>query len=638
MSLIPSRSKNLLCRLSSCCFNCYCRLFFISFWANFAAILLKVQEKCFTTPTMEIQSLQEALKVEIQCHQKLVAQMKQDPQNGELKKQIHERQSRITALSEKQKVAVRSCPIGGTLPIPLIKSPSQSIAISVLPAKNPVTMVTAHINGQKTASTDPPQTVPINLQTTNKLVGSAFSSVGRRVLDASNAQVPRQALGTITAVPIKVPQVSSLQRLAGQVSTVLPQVRPKTLIPDSLPVSPCREQTSKQPQAFHKATVVSIKNPSPALPIANNTASHVQKTSSPLQSVLDSPSGSSSPLSSAGVAYAIISTSPSAATSVNTSTVSVVNDSIKVQPLLISTDSKVIIIHPQVQTLPENKEEIKKSSEEPTQGLFVTKKKKEENAEKVAFMVALGLVTTEHLEEIQSKRQERKRRSTANPAYSGLFEPEKKRLPSNYLNNPLFLTARANEDPSWKGELLHDTHCSGCKHAGGRLQPCGTCSRAYHHECLEPPMKIAQKGVWVCPKCHHKVLKKEENMQWPGTVDASHTYIAHKTVKEEEKRKLLTRGSELKHDHSQLKEKDRFLSSAIVKCLEQKNNLLVQQKGIQSSLERLKHLIRLIQSEQMIQVTMTTTTTSSLLSIPWIKPSATSATVQKALQQSHGNK
>lgn len=68
-------------------------------------------------------------------------------------------------------------------------------------------------------------------------------------------------------------------------------------------------------------------------------------------------------------------------------------------------------------------------------------------------MVALGLVTTDHLEgkltahkalvsqtnqvilvqfcssillcaEIQLKRQERKRRTTANPAYSGLFEPE----------------------------------------------------------------------------------------------------------------------------------------------------------------------------------------------------------------------
>ncbi|XP_030395677.1 PHD finger protein 21A-like isoform X2 [Gopherus evgoodei] len=56
---------------------------------------------------MELQSLQEALKVEIQCHQKLVAQMKQDPQNGDLKKQIHERQSRIAALNEKQEITFR---------------------------------------------------------------------------------------------------------------------------------------------------------------------------------------------------------------------------------------------------------------------------------------------------------------------------------------------------------------------------------------------------------------------------------------------------------------------------------------------------------------------------------------------------
>ncbi|XP_023253440.1 PHD finger protein 21A-like, partial [Seriola lalandi dorsalis] len=51
--------------------------------------------------------------------------------------------------------------------------------------------------------------------------------------------------------------------------------------------------------------------------------------------------------------------------------------------------------------------------------------KKEENPEKLAFMVSLGLVTHDHLEEIQSKRQERKRRTTANPVYSGaVFEPE----------------------------------------------------------------------------------------------------------------------------------------------------------------------------------------------------------------------
>ncbi|XP_042610587.1 PHD finger protein 21A-like, partial [Cyprinus carpio] len=55
-----------------------------------------------TGSMMELQTLQEALKVEIQVHQKLVAQMKQDPQNADLKKQLHELQAKITALSEKQ--------------------------------------------------------------------------------------------------------------------------------------------------------------------------------------------------------------------------------------------------------------------------------------------------------------------------------------------------------------------------------------------------------------------------------------------------------------------------------------------------------------------------------------------------------
>ncbi|NXF06782.1 PF21B protein, partial [Smithornis capensis] len=451
----------------------------------------------------------------------------------------------------------------------------------------------------------------------------------------------QQTLGTITAVPIKVPQVSSLQRLAGQGPAVLPQVRPKTLIPDSLPISPCRDQPSKQPPTFQKATVVSIKNPSPALPTANNTVSHVQTAHSQSQSV---PEPLSSPLSSAGVAYAIISTSPSNAAPLSTSaTVSVGTDSIKVQPLLISADSKVIIIQPQVQTQTESKVETKKPPEESAQGPPATKKKKEENPEKIAFMVALGLVTTEHLEEIQSKRQERKRRSTANPAYSGLLETERKRLASNYLNNPLFLSTRGKHRvpraltfPVLQSEIHHDEHCTACKR-GVNLQPCGTCPRAYHLSCLDPPLKTAPKGVWVCPKCQQKVLKKDDNVPWTGTLAIVHSYVTHKTVKEEEKRKLLKRSSELKSEHRQLEEKDRLLNNAVKKCLELKTSLLAQQKGTQSSLERLKTLIRLIQNEQMIQVTMTTTTTSSLLSMPWIKPSPGSAAMHKALQPSQGN-
>ncbi|XP_042325436.1 PHD finger protein 21B isoform X3 [Sceloporus undulatus] len=579
--------------------------------------------------------------------------MKQEPQNGDLKKPIHERQSRLAALNEKQKLALRvgsqeaegrgrgggssSSPsrvlktpgVGGG-PLSSSSSSPPSLALSVLRAQAPVAMVTAHLNGAGGGggSTSAQRTPPS----------------GALHLQAKLGPGPRrrplaQNLGTITAVPIKVPQVSSLQRLAGQRPAVLPQVRPKTLIPESLPISPCRDQPSKQPSTFQKATVVSIKNPTPALPTANNTVSHVKTPSSQSQSITEATT-IPSPLTSAGVAYAIISTSPNNATPINNSAaVSVVNDSIKVQPLLISADSKVIIIQPKVQTQAESKVEIKRPPEESAQGPPATKKKKEENPEKIAFMVALGLVTTEYLEEIQSKRQERKRRSTANPAYSGLLETERKRLASNYLNNPLFLSTRANEDPCWKNDVSHEDYCSACKH-GANLQPCGTCPRAYHLNCLDPPVKTVPKGVWVCPKCQEKVLKKDENMPWAGTLAIVQSYVTHKTVKEEQKRKLLKRSSELRGEHRQLEEKECHLTNAMKKCLELKSSLLAQQKGVQSSLERLKTLIRLIQNEQMIQVTMTTTTTSSLLTVPWIKPSSASAAataVHKALQPTQGN-
>ncbi|KAF7461392.1 hypothetical protein GHT09_015139 [Marmota monax] len=450
----------------------------------------------------------------------------------------------------------------------------------------------------------------------------------------------KQALGAITAVPVSGPQVSSLQRLAGQGAAVLPQVRPKTLIPDSLPVTPGRDRPPKQPPTFQKATVVSIKNPSPALPTANNTVSHVPTPGGQPQALAE-PTAIASPLSSAGVAYAIISTSPSNAAAIAPSTaVPVVSESLQVQPLLISADSKVIIIQPQVQSQPESSAEPRPPTEEPSQGAQATRKKKEdpppsqESPEKVAFMVALGLVTTEHLEEIQSKRQERKRRSTANPAYSGLLETERKRLASSYLNNPLFLTARANEEPCWKSEITQDEHCAICKR-GASLQPCGTCPGAYHLSCLDPPLKTAPKGVWVCPRCQQKALKKDEGVPWTGMLAIVHSYVTHKTVKEEEKQKLLQRGGELQSERQQLEERDRQLASAVKKCLELKTSLLARQRGTQSSLDRLRALLRLIQGEQRLQVAMAATSPTPLLAGPWTKPPA--ATMRSTLQHPQGH-
>ncbi|RVE56605.1 hypothetical protein OJAV_G00222710 [Oryzias javanicus] len=84
---------------------------------------------------MEVPGLQEALKVELQCHQKL---------------------------------AVHSCPVGASKPLSLIKPSGQSIAISVVPAKTPVSVVTAHRNGQRPAGGEPLQTSPVNLQASGR--------------------------------------------------------------------------------------------------------------------------------------------------------------------------------------------------------------------------------------------------------------------------------------------------------------------------------------------------------------------------------------------------------------------------------------------------------------------------------------
>ncbi|TRY53776.1 hypothetical protein DNTS_024239, partial [Danionella cerebrum] len=241
-------------------------------------------------------------------------------------------------------------------------------------------------------------------------------------------------LGALTAFPIKVPHFTSLQRLAG-----LPQVRPKTLIPDSLPHSPCREQQSAQTLAVPQSVaVLSPKSQGPSLPTANSTFSHERLSKVPEESsILPSTSIASS---SPGVAYAIISATSPAAHGLPG-----VTEGLKVQPLIFSPDSKVIIIQPQISSNTpssptshaSNENLVKTPSPNPAPS-----SREEEDPEKVAFMVALGLVTADHLEEIQSKRQERKRRSTANPAYSGLFEPERKRLASHFL----FLSTRGWQD------------------------------------------------------------------------------------------------------------------------------------------------------------------------------------------------
>ncbi|XP_053416394.1 PHD finger protein 21A isoform X8 [Nycticebus coucang] len=578
---------------------------------------------------MELQTLQEALKVEIQVHQKLVAQMKQDPQNADLKKQLHELQAKITALSEKQKrvveqlrknlivkqeqpdkfqiqplpqsenklqtaqqqplqqlqqqqqyhhhhaqqsavpspnltasqktVTTTSMITTKTLPL-VLKAATATMPASVVGQRPTIAMVTA-INSQKAVLSTDAQSTPVNLQTPSKVTGpgaEAVQIVAKNTVTLVQATPPQ---------PIKVPQFIPPPRLTPR-PNFLPQVRPKPVAQNNIPIAPAPPPMLAAPQLIQRPVMLTKFTPT-TLPTSQNSIHPVRVVN--------------------GQTATIAKTFPMA----------------QLTSIVIATPG-TRLAGPQTVQLSKpslEKQTVKshtETEEKQTESRTITppaapKPKREENPQKLAFMVSLGLVTHDHLEEIQSKRQERKRRTTANPVYSGaVFEPERKKSAVTYLNSTMHpgTRKRANEEHWPKGDI-HEDFCSVCRKSG-QLLMCDTCSRVYHLDCLDPPLKAIPKGMWICPRCQDQMLKKEEAIPWPGTLAIVHSYIAYKAAKEEEKQKLLKWSSDLKQEREQLEQKVKQLSSSISKCMEMKNTILARQKEMHSSLEKVKQLIRLI--------------------------------------------
>ncbi|XP_055505714.1 PHD finger protein 21Aa isoform X4 [Leucoraja erinacea] len=567
---------------------------------------------------MELQTLQEALKVEIQSHQKLVAQMKQDPQNADLKKQLHELQAKITTLSEKQKKVVEQLRKDlmvkqehheGKLPmqqpqilpqqqqqiVPQLSSPQKTInepsivttkaipltllkTTHTMPASvvspRSIAMVTALSNPQKSVVNADSQNTPINLQITNKLTTLGVDAV--RIMPKSTVQLQVQ---TTNSPPIKVPQFIPPPRLT-QRPTLLPQVRPKPVMPNSIPIAPAPVFTTSQ--LIQRPVVLTKFTPT----TQPSTANSIHQT----RIVNGQPTAVTKTLPTAQLTGIVIATSGPKVPSPQQLKLSKTNLENKTIKLQVEWE--------------ERRNDASPSSPVPP------KPKKEENPEKVAFMVSLGLVTHDHLEEIQSKRQERKRRTTANPVYSGaIFEPERKKTAVTYLNSPVQpgTRRRANEDQWLKGLPYLATTATLQRGPVSKLQ-----DEANNVENITKNTTLS-------------ILKKEEAIPWPGTLAIVHSYIAYKAAKEEEKLKLLKWSAELKQEREQLEHKVKQLSHSITKCMETKNTLLARQKDMQSSLEKVKQLIHLIQG---IQLTKNATPTdeavinpTDYMNSPTIEPS-----------------
>ncbi|XP_045050183.1 PHD finger protein 21A isoform X10 [Desmodus rotundus] len=609
---------------------------------------------------MELQTLQEALKVEIQVHQKLVAQMKQDPQNADLKKQLHELQAKITALSEKQKrvveqlrknlmvkqeqpdkfqiqplpqsenklqtaqqqplqqlqqqqqyhhhhaqsaapspsltasqtVTTASMITTKTLPL-VLKAATATMPASVVGQRPTIAMVTA-INSQKAVLSTDVQNTPVNLQTSSKVTGpgaEAVQIVAKNTVTLQVQATPPQ--------PIKVPQFIPPPRLTPR-PNFLPQVRPKPVAQNNIPIAPAPPPMLAAPQLIQRPVMLTKFTPT-TLPTSQNSIHPVRVVN--------------------GQTATIAKTFPMAQL---TSIVIATPGTRLAGPQTVQLSKPSL----EKQTIKSHTEADEKQAESRTvTPPAAPKPKREENPQKLAFMVSLGLVTHDHLEEIQSKRQERKRRTTANPVYSGaVFEPERKKSAVTYLNSTMHpgTRKRANEEHWPKGDI-HEDFCSVCRKSG-QLLMCDTCSRVYHLDCLDPPLKTIPKGMWICPRCQDQMLKKEEAIPWPGTLAIVHSYIAYKAAKEEEKQKLLKWSSDLKQEREQLEQKVKQLSNSISKCMEMKNSILARQKEMHSSLEKVKQLIRLIHGIDLSRPVDSEATVGAISNGPDCTPPASAAT------------
>ncbi|XP_077143048.1 PHD finger protein 21A isoform X5 [Ranitomeya variabilis] len=571
---------------------------------------------------MELQTLQEALKVEIQVHQKLVAQMKQDPQNADLKKQLHELQAKITSLSEKQKLVVEqlrknlivkqelpdnklliqpllqleskpptpqvqqqphpiqlqqlqpqplsqasTSPLPGlsgtqtvatasmitakTLPL-VLKAAAASMPASVMGQRPTIAMVTA-FNSQKAVIGSDAKSGVVNLQTTSKVTGQATETFQILAKNAVTLQVQ-----ATTSQPIKVPQFIPPPRLTPR-PTFLPQVRPKPAAQNNIPIAPAPPPMLAAPQLIQRPVMLTTK-----------LTSTSQNSIHPVRIVNGQPTTISKAFPTAQLTSIVIAAPGTRLAAPQTLQLP--------KPNLEKQTVKT-----QVETA--------KSTESSTTVQPVPKPKREENPQKLAFMVSLGLVTHDHLEEIQSKRQERKRRTTANPVYSGaVFEPERKKSAVTYLNSTMHPgTRKRGRPPKYNTVLGLSTLPPSSPPSSHPESP--ECEKT-QITCTFPASVLP---VPLPNPYSSDMLKKEEAIPWPGTLAIVHSYIAYKAAKEEEKQKLLKWSTDLKQEREQLEQKVKQLSNSITKCMEMKNSILSRQKDMHSSLDKVKRLIRLIQ-------------------------------------------
>lgn len=480
---------------------------------------------------MELQSLQSQLKSAIQNHQIVLSKMRIDPQNSALQRQLHDLQAEIMTLSDKQKQVVQQ----------LRSELERKQSSAVLKLSHNAQLLPRGVLGGAG--------VPVKLQAALK--GGPGGVLLPQVVVVPSCSGPPHGPPTLRAPSIRVPQYPPCgQRLTPQQPLVQPQQPQHTLVTTAMPVP-------RVPKSCVAVLVqASSINSTAASLVVPNLGTNVHSTTNRTTiTTTTTTTTTTNGICATGGATTMVTVTAALPAPVPTAAVAPSRRTVPVGP-------------PPPSAPPPAKED----------------------HQKLELLGALGLMTREALRELQHRRGERKRRTTANPHFSSAALEEKRRNALLLIGENIASGRKCQKVRSRLGSSTP----SSPEASSNETTPNGHPSPP---PCCDVTTKVLTKREEAPVLVNGDVLQSWTKSTPEEVTNNSLGWVSDyallKSAKAEEKQKLLKRSLELKAERMQLEAKKQQLSEIIANQQKRRLELQLALQTVQNSLEKFEHVVKL---------------------------------------------
>lgn len=491
---------------------------------------------------MELQTLQSQLKSAIQNHQIVLSKMRIDPQNSALQRQLHDLQAEILTLSEQQKQVV------------------QQLRTELERKQNSAVLKLSHNAQLLPRSVLGGTGVPVKLQAALK--GGPGGVLLPQVVVVPSCSGPPHGPPTLLAPSIRVPQYPPCgQRLAPQQPLVQAQ--------HQQPQLPQQQHQQSQQQHTLVATAPSVPRVPKSCVAVLVQASSINSTAAGLMV----------PNLGTNVVHTNTHSTTATTTTTATATTNGICGTSATTVVTVTTATPAPV--PSASVAPPRKNvpvgPPPPSAPPPTK----------EDHQKLELLGALGLMTREALRELQHRRGERKRRTTANPHFSSAALEEKRRNALLLIGENMASGRKCQKVRSRLGSSTPSSPEASSNETtpNGHPSPPPSCDATTKRE--DAPV-LANGDVlpsWTKSTPEDQVTNN--SLGWVSD------YTLLKSAKAEEKQKLLKRSLELKAERMQLETKKQQLSEIIANQQKRRLELQLALQNVQNSLEKFERVVKL---------------------------------------------